>query len=231
VPTNDFDSTDSYASTYLEAVLARATVAPDREWLEGRWASVEFAVKAMNLTRDADGLTFAKPGWPLKYLMDNVEVFRGLQAAAHLAQTTGRVESARRWEALAQQTLASIETKLGTPSGYAVSLNSRGRADTAVSNWYPGVMAQLMAVAWLPPSEKRSELYFRLKEEAFNVPVSLNTPGEAEANLWWAMAGQNVGDQKLVDECFLRQSSYEQRGLYNLTAGHDGHRLRLWAAH
>jgi len=46
---------------------------------------------------DADGLTWAKPSWHVKYLMDQAEVYAGLVAAidAELATETNRSSAAR----------------------------------------------------------------------------------------------------------------------------------------
>ncbi|MCX6907570.1 MAG: hypothetical protein NTY01_05950, partial [Verrucomicrobia bacterium] len=85
-PTGHYDSTDSYAATYLDLVFAIHRAAPDHEWLRSRLPSVRRAVAAIHLTLQPNGLTIAKPKWPVMYLMDNTETAARLRAAAAIGR-------------------------------------------------------------------------------------------------------------------------------------------------
>src|SRR4051812_30417839 len=87
--TGDMDSTDAYAGTYLLAVREAWRAAGDTERLRALAGAVTHAVDAIEATRDADGLTFAKPGWDAKYLMDQAEAYAGLVAAVDLGHVVG----------------------------------------------------------------------------------------------------------------------------------------------
>ena len=94
--TGDMDSTDSYAGTFFLAAdaayqasnqvegksVARARLTALSDGLDG-------ALRAVEATTDADGLTWAKPAWHVKYLMDQAEVYAGLQAATRLFTSLG----------------------------------------------------------------------------------------------------------------------------------------------
>jgi hypothetical protein len=52
-------------------------------------AGITRALGAIEATQDADGLTWAKPGYPVKYLMDQSEAYGGLVAAGELGRALG----------------------------------------------------------------------------------------------------------------------------------------------
>jgi hypothetical protein len=83
--TNDMDSTDSYAGTFLLAVRDAYKVTSDQTRLQQLAPGIEGAVRAIESTQDVDGLTWAKPTWHVKYLMDQAETYAGLLAAVDLA--------------------------------------------------------------------------------------------------------------------------------------------------
>src|SRR4029077_7522580 len=97
--TNDMDSTDSYAATFLLAVREAYRASNDLTKGKGLATGIAKAVSAIEATQDADGLTWAKPTWHVKYLMDQAEAYAGLLAAIDLAK-------APRNTALAQQAAA-----------------------------------------------------------------------------------------------------------------------------
>ncbi len=83
--TNTYDSTDSYAATYIVLVdlymqLSKKSLTPKVTH------SVMQAYKIMIATMQEDGLTWAHPDYKVKYLMDNIEVNQGLIAAILLAK-------------------------------------------------------------------------------------------------------------------------------------------------
>ena len=82
--TGDMDSTDAYAGTFLLAVRAVSRAGGNIKTLT---TAIKGAVTAVEATQDGDGLTWAKPTWQVKYLMDESEVYAGLRAAADLGTT------------------------------------------------------------------------------------------------------------------------------------------------
>src|SRR5579875_1090656 len=145
--TGDEDSTDAYAGTFLAAVRAVFRVEPDVGRLAALHAGIQGAVRAILATQDADGLTFAKPGWPVKYLMDQAEAYRGLVSAAELGLVLG--DGVLVWRALS----AAARLAVGVGSlwnsatmSYDWAVDAAGQR--TVTNWaqlYPDAMEQ----AWL----------------------------------------------------------------------------------
>jgi len=84
---NSYDSTDSYAATFLVLVNKYQVETNDDDWINSNIDSIKKVTSAMLMTLDNDdNLTEAKPGYPVKYLMDNTEVRLGLIAASQLAK-------------------------------------------------------------------------------------------------------------------------------------------------
>lgn len=85
----DMDSTDAYAGMFLLATHAAYRVTQDESRLASLHDAVRDAVRAIEATQDVDGLTWTKPAWRVKYLMDQAETHAGLLAAAALAGEMG----------------------------------------------------------------------------------------------------------------------------------------------
>ncbi len=100
--TGGYDSTDAYAATYLDLLLAIHCSEPDNSWLAARLPSARRALAAIRLTLQPNGLTHAKPGYPIVFLMDNTETARGLRALAAMADELAQPELARDTRQLAR---------------------------------------------------------------------------------------------------------------------------------
>lgn len=220
--TGKYDSTDSYASTYLElqAVLG------DKD----RYPFVKRSVGAMGLTRQKNGLTTATPKWPVMYTMDNVEVLRGLRAAVHIAETLKQSGDAKHWSALAAQTETAILRELWDTRNhcYLVGLQTDGGKMDGLKKWYPNMMANLMAVGWLPRSERHRALYRRLVAEFSQttdsgVPTVVQKEEDLERLVWWGFAAQATGDTSRCKqiEATLTKADYPRLAVTNpATLGH-----------
>jgi hypothetical protein len=196
-----YDSTDSYAATFIELVYAIDSAQPDSAWLRARTNSLTLAVKAILLTLQPNGLTFARPGWNVMYTMDNTETLRGLNAAAALFTTLGDNTAAADAHKLAAAMKTGFDTQLWyQPSqNYLVGLHSDGHRAEALDKWYPDAMANLMAIGWLDPSDKSRGLYRRYKS-AFSkmLPRAARTEDDIEHLVWWCYAAQTAGDANTV---------------------------------
>jgi len=82
VPLHQYDSSDAYAPTFLSLVKLYVQVFGDGGWAKGIGEGLEMVAGAILGTLQKDGLTWARPDWKVKYLMDNCEVFRGLKDLA-----------------------------------------------------------------------------------------------------------------------------------------------------
>lgn len=78
-----YDSTDSYAATFLSVLNKYYRQTGDGEYILSHADEIQRIVGAMFSTFHK-GLTTAKPDWRVKYLMDNCEVYEGALDAAEL---------------------------------------------------------------------------------------------------------------------------------------------------
>jgi hypothetical protein len=225
---NTYDSSDSYAATFLECVERFRRDAGGTSALRALYPAVNKAVGAILLTYQPDGLTWARPDYQVKYLMDNVEVYLGLRAAAQSARVM-RDPKWSLWEKMASQTRGAIETALWLDSQqyYAWALHPNGARETRLSEWYPDIMAQLMAIAWLPPTERHRTLYARLKAQFYALPPNLSTNLEVEQAVWWGMAARAVDDTPTLSEIIdrLLRLDLRRRQLYPVSL--YGHLIRV----
>ncbi len=156
-PTFSYDSSDSYAATFLTLVRLYYGTGGDRAWLEDHWPELDLVAGAMLATLQKDNLTLARPDWKVKYLMDNCEVYRGLKDYAWLlAQVKGAGE-AERYEALAGKVREALEAKMRVDGGYCPAIYRAGlRRRPNWKKWYPDALAQLfpLITGVLSPEER-----------------------------------------------------------------------------
>lgn len=84
-----YDSTDSYAATFLMAVRAAYRVSGNTTKLQSLSWPIQVAISIIHSTQQSDGLTWATPAWHMKYAEDAVESYQGLLAGQSLANTLG----------------------------------------------------------------------------------------------------------------------------------------------
>ncbi len=228
-PTGDCDSTDSYAATFLEALYRYFEVSRDRKVIETLYPAVVKTTGAIRLTLQEDGLTWAKPTYHVKYLMDNVEVYRGWQSAASLAQATSHRQEASALRKRAEGTLQAIEGSLFLESKgyYAWAMYENGILETRLERWYPDVMAQLMAIAWLPASARRKGLFARLCKQFRGSLQSALEESEVGVLVWWGMAAIGANDRSLARRIALKMTESNVLSQSPLSLAEYGHILRM----
>lgn len=191
--TDDEDSTDAYAGTYLSAVRATYLVDPNQSRLRALHASVAAAVGAIEATQDVDGLTFAKPTWPVKYLMDQTEAYNGLMSVVELA-------SALRDRALAARALADadalqtgIDSLWDAPTGAYDWAKSGSLSTTDWTVLYPDAMEQAWVAGSNAISSSRADQLVTTLQIAvpqWSSPTALaDVNGTTGAVGYWPVAG------------------------------------------
>ena len=148
--TGSMDSTDAYAGTFLVAARAAWQATSDLNALRQLAPGITGAVGAIEKTQDSDGLTWAKPTWKVKYLMDQAEAYAGLQAAADMAAATGNRVLSKRASADAQRLSQGVNGLWNSATGaYDWAKHENGARQT--TNWsvlYPDSLEQTWAVAF-----------------------------------------------------------------------------------
>jgi len=166
VSTGDMDSTDSYAALYMVLLEELYRVTGDISNLRSLADSVEKSVTAIEATMDVDGLTWAKPTYHVKYLMDNAETYVGLLAGGRVAAILSNAELSEKANSMAQRMCAGLESLWNEETmSYARAVN---QAEVEESDWdyyYNDAVSQAWAVAFGIPDAERSSAMMNLFEE------------------------------------------------------------------
>lgn len=149
VLTPTYDSVDSYAATFLMVLQKYAEKTGDTAYILANADHVERVISALMAMMD-NGLTLGKPNSPVKMLMDNCEVYAGLQAAAKLYNDVlvpAGMGTAMRTllQRSADKVAAAIERDMWTGQYYHTALNQDGTVFSPFSwaEYYPSATAQL----------------------------------------------------------------------------------------
>lgn len=150
VSTGTADATDAYAGMFLLTVEAAQCAAPDAARLAALAPKLRLGVQAIRSTLRPDGLTGAKPGWDVAYLMNDAEAFAGLQAAARLGRVLGDRQLARDAIDAARRVRRAV-ARLWNPTTGAFDWAVHGdgvREPTRWASLYPDAVSQVWAVRY-----------------------------------------------------------------------------------
>lgn len=231
--TAHYDSSDSYAAVYVSFLLDLYRASRDKVWLRGKQASIRLALAGIRLTMQPNGLTLAKPTYPVMYVMDNTETLQGLRSAHELAIALRDTAEGRRTQAEADRMEAAIDSLLWDLSGssYYIGIQTDGGKSTGLKDWYPDIMANLMAIAWLPPSARNQALFGRVFAKfGAAIPTQVNSQDDLEKLIWWGYAAQKVGRSDLLARIRNGLSTFERICANGCDAGDLGHVVRLTLA-
>lgn len=160
VATDDLDSTDGYSGTFLLAVDELVVPAKDLVKARALHAGVRRAVAAVAMTQQPDGLTWAKPDYRAKYLMDQAEAYAGLAAAARVASLLDDDLLAAEARGRAAEVRSGVEGLWREESGsYDWARHEDGATTPHGGAFYPDAVSQLWAVGFgLVPAQRASAL-------------------------------------------------------------------------
>ena len=160
-PTGNADSTDSYAATFLSLAwnFYRTGDPGAQAYVKTLAYQLEVMGDVLVLTQQSDGLTWAKPDYQIKYLMDNCEGYRGLRDLALLFQYAFNNPAKEAYfNGRAQMMYQGIE---GMWLGSSFAFYKGGPAPN-FSTWYPDATAQLFPVLMgviAPNDPKATQVY------------------------------------------------------------------------
>ncbi|MCX7017649.1 MAG: hypothetical protein NTY46_01380 [Candidatus Sumerlaeota bacterium] len=193
-PTGTYDSTDSYAATFCLLLLRHHDAAGNAAQVRKLEKAVRGAHKAIELTMDRDGLTYAHPFYPARYLMDNCEVAAGLASLkrlyAILGDSAGQARAAGQLDRLLAQIGRYYQRKAGV---FGYTMSSFGTISGDFSKAYPDALANLMVLGWLSAGDAPAKaLLGKLKSKFWDS----ENKNPAFPN-WWIMAALACGDGDL----------------------------------
>jgi len=144
--TDDADSTDSYAATFLTLAweVWQTGDSSARSYISELSYQLDSIGGVLIRTQQSDGLTWAKPDYQIKYLMDNSEGYRGLRDLASLFQSAfGDTSKADYYNAAADSVLNGI-AGMWMNGKWAVYKDGYGNLDAPkMSTWYADATAQV----------------------------------------------------------------------------------------
>jgi hypothetical protein len=150
VSSGDADSTDSYAATFLSLAYAYyATGNPAAQsYVRSISGDLDLIAQVLVKTQQSDGLTWAKPDYQIKYLMDNSEVFRGLADVSTLFGSMGDSTKEGYYGTVATNCQRGV-WNMWLGNTWAVYKDALGRlAAPTLSTWYPDASAQMFPVLY-----------------------------------------------------------------------------------
>lgn len=180
------DSVDSYAATFVSLAAAawREGDPQLRAYVAGIRGDVERIASTMDAVSDRDGLTWALPGFPLKYLMDNSEVYRGLIDLAMLrGEAFGDLTGSMRASSHALTVQAQIRTRYWDAKRglFALALDDSGsKVWPKRGDFMEDGTSQLFPILHgvIAPNSPEAQIAYRRFSSAFPGWPSLNKPDE-----------------------------------------------------
>jgi hypothetical protein len=235
------DSTDAYAGTFLTAARAAWIVSPDVTRLSALHAGIAGAVQAIEATQDSDGLTWAKPSWHVKYLMDVAETYSGLRSAVVLGQALGDTVLADHAASDAAKLKAGIDSLWDTSAAnYHYAKYDSGVLQS--STWaflYPDALEQAWAVAYGVTAADRSTALmstFTQAQPRWSDPTATATfdSGTQTVGYWpvagWALLRANRAADALAAAASIRQAAVAAGRVWPYTSGNSGQLIVLESA-
>lgn len=203
------DSTDSYAATFLTLAWAfyRTGDAAAQSYVKSIASQLDSIGGVLIQTQQSDGLTWAKPDYQIKYLMDNCEAYRGLRDLAQLFQNAvGDSSKAGYYNAAADRMLQGIE---GMWSNGAWAMSKDGVGNLVAPNmgkWFPDATSQIFPVLQgvIDASDSRSQQAYNSLNNAWPGWPSLSY--NAQDPFPWVL----VGDAAIIMGDAARVATYTQ---------------------
>lgn len=168
----NYDSTDSYAATFLTLVAKYLKNGGDVTYVKSLEDKLRLIADVIIATQMSDGLTWAKPDYKIKYLMDNCEVYAGLRDYSWILKEVLKKESEYKYyyEKM-QQCYKGIEQHLWNSSNNNYNWHLNGTSGWG--KWYPESGAQTFPIYFNvleKASARARSLYDELNQHYPNWP-------------------------------------------------------------
>ena len=179
------------------------------------------ALACIEHVTDSDGLTWAKPDYKIKFLMDNVEVCAGLRAVTGLLSASEVDSASEHADRIAKKLPVFWNPAKGF---FAYALLPDNSFSGGLDKPYPHVLAQLFGFAFVEPHAAAWETLVK----TFQPETGQTTSTGPE---WWLVTASRIGDdlarswrEKVVHEVtsFSSQRVYLQRPALTVLALLDG---------
>lgn len=155
-------------------------------------AAAQKAFACIERVTDTDGLTWAKPDYTIKFLMDNVEVRAGLREASEFFAEKGLLAEAKKAGAQADRIALKLpDFWRPADQRFAFALHPNGAFESGLDKPYPHGLAQLFGIAFITPKLTAWESLSR----AFSPETE---PAAAAGVEWWLAAATRFDSRKAL---------------------------------
>lgn len=231
-----YDSTDSYAATFLNVLWKYYEKSGDAAYIRQHAAEIDRIVSAMFSTMH-NGLTMAKPDYPVKYLMDNCEVYEGIVDGISLYETilvpAGKgAATLTKLKTSRDQVSKAIEDQLWNAKGYYEAGIFKNGDLAYAFDWdmfYPCATAQVFPIlsGVVAPGSARAKTLYDNFNKHYSTGESKHTWEKIsipDSFYWGALvqAGAMMGDEVRVKSymtLYRKLMNKHAYPLYNADAG------------
>lgn len=236
VSTGEMDSVDSYSATFLMGLSCMQKATGDNTKIREFLPAMRLAIKSIKDLQDKDGLTWAKPNFKIKYLMDNIEVINGLDEARKIFLSQREVGSYYTTTGIIQNIELGINTKMWSQArnSYRWAIAGDIGAETYYfTNWktyYPDALENIWPTAFAvnQPKSRTNSVMTTFADNLANYIDSGSIKG-----LWNPFVGlayYNHGNTNLSKQSleygFQMVNNDQMGGTY--TTGHSGLFINLY---
>ncbi|MEF9839846.1 MAG: hypothetical protein RR275_03110 [Lachnospiraceae bacterium] len=213
--TGEYDSTDSYAATFLSLVYGFARQYEEQEYLENHKTELLAVSNAMLETMN-HGLSYSKPDYKIKFLMDNAEVYAGCQDMSELItmlklDTSGSnqeefVELKKQLvknQKVLRKNIQGLWNQKGQYYEPAVGTSGEPASEFEWEEFYPSAASQLFPVIFgvVTPQDVYSKEVYKQFSSVYQWE-ELEHYYDGKASFYWSMlayAGACMGDEDRVN--------------------------------
>ena len=163
--TQDYDSVDAYAATFLILLHEYYQKVGNRRILSDNRKKIQDIAYLLIYLKDHDGLTRAVPQLSAKYLMDNCEVYAGLKAFVALSDDLGWKTQRIYRDAIDEVRQGILTRMYDTTSGmFHWAVDNHVEHVSQWNRFYPDALAQLFPIIYeiIDPSSPKARQILRM---------------------------------------------------------------------
>jgi len=149
ISTNDYDSADGYAGTFLYLLNLYHRRTGDKKLIDKHWKKIKDIAYLIPRLQGEDGLSTArlKSEENVKYLMDNCETFAGIKSFNELTSRTGRAKDPFYLETAANVKRGVLETLYNSDmKNFHWAIDDKVKHTSDWSIVYPDALAQIFPI-------------------------------------------------------------------------------------
>lgn len=152
-------------------------------------ACAKKVLRCVRSLADTDGLTWGKPGYPVKLTEDQMEVFAGLDAGRLFFTAVGANTEALQCSTQVAKMRASLPRYFDTKSSiFAWAKHSNNSYNVGLTTLYPEVQCNLLSIANISP---KASTWHLLRNSAFKPDDHL--PHAVAGSELWLLAASRMG--------------------------------------